>query len=453
MRDRRAAELRELEIALHWADLHANDPRDDGQPAPPGAARLVRLGGIGTPKVQDLSICELAIARGQHTLTARALMADGLDLRHRLPEVYAAVREGRCDLWVARRVASMTRNLDPEAVALVDRAVAESGRPGGREAAGDHRGEGDGGRHRTRSGRAGGRQHRRYVAVTPTDEFGLRTVIAPGGAGRRRLAGRDRRQGRRRPRRAPRAGARPRRAAPVTSFARSRWAGWPTPRTSQPCSPARPSRAAAAPRPGTRCVHVHLHQAALEGARRRSLGSRRSARCSSTSSRSCSATPASPWPRSSTWPPASRSTATNTPSRSRTAPACAPWATSSPTPGRSTARPTWTTPTPTRHGPPGQTGDHNAAQLGRQHHPRQDPPRLPKQTARSPRATSGAAPRPPTPRRRHRHPRARHRPSPRARTPRSTRRRPRADRSQPADRVTAHPETFGSSSFVPHGLP
>jgi multidrug efflux pump subunit AcrA (membrane-fusion protein) len=27
VRDRRAAEVRELEIALHWADLHAHDPR------------------------------------------------------------------------------------------------------------------------------------------------------------------------------------------------------------------------------------------------------------------------------------------------------------------------------------------------------------------------------------------------------------------------------------------
>ena len=74
----------------------------------------------------DLSICELAIARGQHVLTVRALVADGLDLRHRLPELYAAVREGRCELWVARKVASMTRKLDPVAAALVDRAVAEA---------------------------------------------------------------------------------------------------------------------------------------------------------------------------------------------------------------------------------------------------------------------------------------------------------------------------------------
>src|SRR6187549_3314095 len=126
VRDRRAVEVRELELALHWADLHADDPQADGQPVVPGAARLVRLGGVGTPQVQDLSICELAIARGQHTLTVRALVADGLDLRHRLPELYAAVREGRCDLWVARRVASMTRKLDQQAVALVDRAAAEA---------------------------------------------------------------------------------------------------------------------------------------------------------------------------------------------------------------------------------------------------------------------------------------------------------------------------------------
>ena len=115
VRDRRAVEVRELELALHWADLHADDPRADGQPAVPGGPRLVRLGGVGTPKVVDLSICELAIARGQHTLTVRALLADGLDLRHRLPELYTAVREGRCDLWAARKVASMTRNLDPAA--------------------------------------------------------------------------------------------------------------------------------------------------------------------------------------------------------------------------------------------------------------------------------------------------------------------------------------------------
>ena len=74
----------------------------------------------------DLSLCELAVARGQHTNAVRALVADGLDLRHRLPELYTAVLEGDCDLWVARKVASMTRHLDPAGAALVDRAVAEA---------------------------------------------------------------------------------------------------------------------------------------------------------------------------------------------------------------------------------------------------------------------------------------------------------------------------------------
>ena len=179
VRDRRAAEVRELELALHWADLHAHDPRDDEQPAVPGGIRLVQLGGAGTPQVQDLSICELALARGQHTLTTRALLADGLDLRHRLPEMYAAVREGGCELWAARRVASMTRKLDREAAALVDRAVAAAVDEGpGRMLAIAEAKVMEADTEAARAEREAGRR-RRYVAVTPTDEFGLRTVIAP----------------------------------------------------------------------------------------------------------------------------------------------------------------------------------------------------------------------------------------------------------------------------------
>src|SRR3954464_11927952 len=91
-RRRRGLEIRELEIALHWADLHADDPRAGGGRRTPGSARLVRVGGVGTPKVLDLALCELAVARGQHTLATRALVADGLDLRHRLRLLYAAFR-------------------------------------------------------------------------------------------------------------------------------------------------------------------------------------------------------------------------------------------------------------------------------------------------------------------------------------------------------------------------
>jgi hypothetical protein len=50
VRERRGLEVRELELALHWADLHSNDPRDsrvEGEPVVPGVARLVQLGRRG----------------------------------------------------------------------------------------------------------------------------------------------------------------------------------------------------------------------------------------------------------------------------------------------------------------------------------------------------------------------------------------------------------------------
>ena len=179
VRDRRAAEVRELELALHWADLHADDPRDGGRPVPPGGPRLVQLGGAGTPWVVDLSICELAVARGQHSLTVRALVADALDLRHRLPELYTAVREGRVDVWAARKVASMTRKLDAPTAGLVDRAVTDAVDQGNGRLLSIAEAKVIEADTETARAERDAERRRRYVAVTPTDESGLRTVIAP----------------------------------------------------------------------------------------------------------------------------------------------------------------------------------------------------------------------------------------------------------------------------------
>lgn len=128
---RRAAELDDLLLVAHWAALHGTDPRDDpdadhSSRRPPGGDRLEQVGGDGTPPVRELSLCELGIARGVHTLTARAVTADVLDLVHRLPRTWAVVRDLRTDAWVARKVASMSRHLDLSAVAVVDAAVARA---------------------------------------------------------------------------------------------------------------------------------------------------------------------------------------------------------------------------------------------------------------------------------------------------------------------------------------
>ena len=129
VRRRRAVEIDDLQLVGHWCDLHSSDPRDDPRPDPsvpraPGSDRLVALGGSGTPKVRELTLCELGIARGVHTLSARAVAADVLDLRHRLPRVWGVFLTGRADAWLVRRIASLTRDLTLAAVGVVDAAAA-----------------------------------------------------------------------------------------------------------------------------------------------------------------------------------------------------------------------------------------------------------------------------------------------------------------------------------------
>lgn len=125
---RRAAELDDLQLVAQWADLHASDPRraPEGGRAWCGQDRLVEIGGDGTPLVQELCLPELAVARRTHTLSTRAVMADVLDLRHRLPLTWAVVESLDCEAWLARKVASLSRNLDRFQVSLVDVAVADA---------------------------------------------------------------------------------------------------------------------------------------------------------------------------------------------------------------------------------------------------------------------------------------------------------------------------------------
>lgn len=124
----RRVEVAKLEVLLAWADVFSGDPQDepDAVPVRYGGPRLISLGGEGTPQVADLALVEMAIARREGVFATRRALADAFDLRHRLPLVWAGVQGLRCEMWVVRKVAAMSRKLTLEQVAIVDAAAAEA---------------------------------------------------------------------------------------------------------------------------------------------------------------------------------------------------------------------------------------------------------------------------------------------------------------------------------------
>ncbi len=111
-------ESRRLLIALHWADLHPGEAVDpEGLP---GRERPRLVGGAGTPAVADFCLASLGTALKTTAGGAARLLGDALDLRHRLPETWGAVRAGQGPVYQARRVAYATRGLTKAQAGQVD---------------------------------------------------------------------------------------------------------------------------------------------------------------------------------------------------------------------------------------------------------------------------------------------------------------------------------------------
>ena len=172
VRARRLAEVRDLQVLAQWAAVHSDEPTH-------GRDALVQLGGEGTPGVRDFCLGEIALARGTGVTATANAAADILDLIHRLPETWAVCEDGEADLYVARRVAKLSRHLPADRVGVVDRAVARiiALESGGRVLAVAEAKiiEADPALHHER---VEAERRRRYVSSSRTDEFGLRTVIA-----------------------------------------------------------------------------------------------------------------------------------------------------------------------------------------------------------------------------------------------------------------------------------
>ncbi|WP_439939577.1 hypothetical protein ACS3YM_08240 [Nocardia sp. N13] len=181
VRERRLAEVRDLEVLAQWAVVHSTDPTEG-----PDAAHarrigdvLVHPGGQGTPGVQDFCLGEIALARGTGVTATSNALADVLDLQHRLPRTWTVLCSGQAEVYIARRIARLSRHLPADRIGVVDAAVARviAHEAGGRVLAVAEAKiiEADPALH---DERVEAEKARRYVTSSRTDEFGLRTVIA-----------------------------------------------------------------------------------------------------------------------------------------------------------------------------------------------------------------------------------------------------------------------------------
>ena len=112
-----------FEAAAHFADLHAGDRLPRSRRVLPGMERTVQVGGAGTPRVAEFAYAELGARMQMGTWSARRYVADALDVRHRLPLIWARVQAREARVGNARVVAARTRHLTVEAAGRVDAAM------------------------------------------------------------------------------------------------------------------------------------------------------------------------------------------------------------------------------------------------------------------------------------------------------------------------------------------
>ena len=104
------------------------DPRTPLTFTVPGCEHEEPIAGEGAPLVAEFCLAELGTVLGVSTTAAKKLVGHALELRHRLPRLWAQVQAGRVPAWRARAVAEVTIHTTPtltrEAAAFVDAQVA-----------------------------------------------------------------------------------------------------------------------------------------------------------------------------------------------------------------------------------------------------------------------------------------------------------------------------------------
>jgi hypothetical protein len=124
--DANAAETGVLEQAVEWARLHEVEDLDEAATwlVERGRDTGIPIAGEGAPLVSEFAVAEFASALGLTAESGRNLVAQALELYHRLPKIWARVTAGQLAPWRARRIAEETLQLSFEAAAYVDQMIA-----------------------------------------------------------------------------------------------------------------------------------------------------------------------------------------------------------------------------------------------------------------------------------------------------------------------------------------
>ena len=126
----RRAGLGKLELALQWCVLHPATTESGaavwGDAGLPGLADCEEsLSGDGCPTVAAYAPEPFAAALGVSTFTGMQVLADALDLAHRLPLAWRRVQGLAVAPWKARRLAQATHHLSRSAAGYVDAQLAD----------------------------------------------------------------------------------------------------------------------------------------------------------------------------------------------------------------------------------------------------------------------------------------------------------------------------------------
>ncbi|WP_134738986.1 HNH endonuclease signature motif containing protein [Nocardioides sp. 503] len=114
-----AAEVQRLRAVIDWCVLHATT--DEGVAS--FGDHGIPLAGDGAPWVSEFAVMELGAALGMSTDSAKRYVGAALEVRYRLPRVWARVEAMELPFYKARWIAEHTMALPAAGAAYVDRMV------------------------------------------------------------------------------------------------------------------------------------------------------------------------------------------------------------------------------------------------------------------------------------------------------------------------------------------